>query len=201
MQCIIDFYPPMTNGFQMTATRNRSLTKFNHPLIRFIDLLSQICGVMAALMIFSAVLITCQMIWVRYVFNESTIWQTETVVYLMISATLVGLPYVQLLKGHVNVDLVPMLLPLKARRFLNIAMLVVSIAVIATIAIFSVEFFHLAFEKNWKSDSVWGVRLWIPYLSLPIGFGLLLLQLISDLISVIVDDEQSLESDRLEEEH
>lgn len=185
----------------MTATRIRVLRKLNHPLIRSIDILSQICGVAAALMIFSAVLITCQMIWVRYVFNESTIWQTETVVYLMISATLVGLPYVQLLKGHVNVDLVPMMLPLKVRRLLHVVTLVLSIAIIGIIAAFSVEFFYLAFEKNWKSDSVWGVRLWIPYLSLPLGFGLLLLQLISDLISVIIDDEQSLEGDQLEEEY
>ena len=62
-------------------------------------------------MILVSVMITCQMIWVRFVMNESTIWQTEAVTYLMISATLIGLPYVQLLKGHVNVDLVPMLLP------------------------------------------------------------------------------------------
>ena len=34
-------------------------------------------------------------------------WQTEAVIYLMVGATLLGLPYVQKLKGHVNVDLVP----------------------------------------------------------------------------------------------
>ncbi|MEM8754308.1 MAG: TRAP transporter small permease, partial [Pseudomonadota bacterium] len=35
-------------------------------------------------------------------------------------------------------------------------------------------------------DTVWGVRLWIPYLSIPIGFGLFLLQLVADLVAVIL---------------
>ena len=61
-------------------------------------------------MIVLAVLITCQMIFVRSILNESTIWQTEAVVYLMVGATLLGLPYVQRLRGHVSVDLLPMLL-------------------------------------------------------------------------------------------
>jgi TRAP-type C4-dicarboxylate transport system permease small subunit len=33
---------------------------------------------------------------------------------------------------------------------------------------------------------VWGVRLWIPYLAMPIGFGLFILQLIADLVAVII---------------
>lgn len=183
----------------MTATKPLAFKKHNHPLIKFIDLLSLICGVAAALMIFSAVMITCQMIWVRYVFNQSTIWQTETVVYLMISATLIGLPYVQSLRGHVNVDLVPMMLPQKARKVLCVTMLAVTILIIGIITVFSVEFFYLAFEKNWKSDSVWGVRLWIPYSSLPIGFGLFLLQLISDLIGVVTGEDQPFGIDDAEE--
>ena len=44
-------------------------------------------------MIVLAVLITCQMIFVRSILNESTIWQIEAVVYLMVGATLLGLPY------------------------------------------------------------------------------------------------------------
>jgi TRAP-type C4-dicarboxylate transport system permease small subunit len=59
-------------------------------------------------MIVISVAITCQMIFVRFVLNQSTIWQTEAVIYLMIAATLLGLPYVQKLRGHVNVDLMPL---------------------------------------------------------------------------------------------
>ena len=46
------------------------------------------------------------------------------------------------------------------------------------------ELFHIAFQRNWKSDTVWGVSLWIPYLAIPLGFGLFVLQLAADLFAV-----------------
>ncbi|WP_420349275.1 TRAP transporter small permease [Pelagibius sp.] len=150
-----------------------------------VGLLSTLCGIAAASMIFASVLITCQMIWMRFVMNASTIWQTEMVVYLMIAATMIGLPYVQRLRGHVNVDLLPMLLPPPARRALTAATLCLTIAVAGVVAFYGFELFHLAFERNWKSDTVWGVSLWIPYIAIPLGFGLFVLQLSADLIALI----------------
>ncbi len=159
--------------------------------VKTIHLLSIISGAMASVMIVASVFITCQMIFVRFVLNQSTIWQTETVVYLMTSATLLGLPYVQLLRGHVNVDLIPLLLKRKPRKALKLLSLILSIVVIGILLFFSIEFFYTAFEKNWKSDTVWGVRMWIPYLALPVGFGLFLLQLVADTIGTWNDQELS----------
>ncbi|MEM7018687.1 MAG: TRAP transporter small permease, partial [Pseudomonadota bacterium] len=51
-------------------------------LVRTIETISKLFGIVAALMILAAVLITCQMIWVRFVLDASTIWQTEAVTYL-----------------------------------------------------------------------------------------------------------------------
>jgi TRAP-type C4-dicarboxylate transport system permease small subunit len=48
------------------------------------------------------------------------------------------------------------------------------------------EFWHVAFERGWRSDTVWGVRLWIPYLSLVVGLALLLLQLVADVVAVAI---------------
>ena len=143
--------------------------------------ISQACGVVAAFMIMASVLITCQMIWVRGVLGQSSIWQTEAVIYLMIGATLIGLPYVQLLRGHVNVDLVPGMLPYRARRVLALFVLGLSALLALVIAWEGFWLFHIAWERGWNSDTVWGPPLWIPYLALPIGFGLYLLQLAVDL--------------------
>ncbi|MBM9593235.1 TRAP transporter small permease [Rhodobacteraceae bacterium MCCB 386] len=137
-------------------------------------------------MIVVAVGVTCQMIWVRFVLNGSTIWQTETVVYLVIGATLVGLPYVQRLRGHVNVDLVPMALPRGLRRALAVLTLGLSIAVIGSMLWYGWELWHIAWERNWRSGTVWDVQLWIPYLAIPVGLGLFLLQLVADLVAVIL---------------
>lgn len=139
------------------------------------------CGIIAATMITLAVLITCQMIWLRFVMGQSTIWQTEAVIYLMIGATLIGLPYVQMLRGHVNVDLVPNMLPPPLRRWLALATLGASFAVIAVMAWHGFEMFEVAWRRNWKSDTVWGPPLWIPYLAMPVGFTVFLLQLAVDI--------------------
>ena len=43
-------------------------------------------------MILASIFITCQMIFVRFVLNSSTVWQTEAVIYLMVASTMIGLP-------------------------------------------------------------------------------------------------------------
>lgn len=151
-----------------------------------INSLSRLCGVVASGAIVVAVFITCQMIWVRFVLNDSTIWQTEAVTYLVISATLLGLPYVQHLRGHVNVNLLPLMLPAKFRKVFAMFTLLLTLAIIATIAFFSFEMWYMALEGGWKSDTVWGVSLWIPYLAMPVGFSIYCLQVLADLYAVAV---------------
>lgn len=152
--------------------------------IRAIHATSRVMGVVAAIMIVVAVAITCQMIFLRYFLNASTVWQTEIVVYLMIASTLLGLPYVQLLKGHVNVDLVPILLPPVPRKLLMMTSLLAGSILLAVMAFYGGELTYLAFSKNWTSDTITAVPLWIPYLSMPVGFGLFTLQLLVDLVEL-----------------
>ncbi|MEH6647018.1 TRAP transporter small permease [Sulfitobacter sp.] len=162
----------------------------NNPFLRFVAALSTLAGWCSAAMIVAAVVITCQMIFIRFVMNGSTVWQTEAVIYLAIGSTLVGLPYVQRLRGHVNVDLIPLALAPRARYVMAIFTLSLSIAMVAIMLWYGFEFWHLAWERNWKSDTIWGVRLWIPYAALPIGFALFLLQLIGDLVAIILKIEK-----------
>ncbi|WIY23861.1 TRAP transporter small permease [Parasedimentitalea psychrophila] len=162
----------------------------NNPFLRAVAAISTLAGWISAAMIVAAVAITCQMIFVRFVLNGSTIWQTEAVIYLVISATLIGLPYVQRLRGHVNVDLIPLMLPKPARMVLAIVTLSASIVIVAIMLWYGYEYWHFAWARNWHSDTIWGVRLWIPYLSLPVGFALFLLQLIADLVALIVKVDQ-----------
>ncbi|MCR9112027.1 MAG: TRAP transporter small permease [Rhodobacteraceae bacterium] len=157
----------------------------NNPFLKVVAALSTLAGWCSAGMIVAAVAITCQMIFVRFVLNGSTIWQTEAVIYLVIAATLVGLPYVQRLRGHVNVDLIPISLAPRPRFYMAILTSVLSIAIVSVMLFYGFDYWHFAWDRGWRSDTIWGVRLWIPYLAIPVGFGLLLLQLIADLIAVL----------------
>ena len=59
------------------------------------------------------------MVFVRYVLNQNTIWQTDFVTFSLVAATFIGSPYLLLTRGHVNVDVLPLYLgpdrPLAAR--------------------------------------------------------------------------------------
>lgn len=158
--------------------------------MRVMGRISDVCGAIAAAMILAAVLITCQMIWVRSVMNQSSIWQTETVIYLMISATLIGLPWVQRVRGHVNVDLLPIWLGMRARRWLAMVTLAVAIVIIGVMFWYSLDIFRFAWNRNETSGTVWDAPMWIPYLALPVGFGLFVLQLVVDLYAVITRLDQ-----------
>jgi TRAP-type C4-dicarboxylate transport system permease small subunit len=159
----------------------------NNRFLRLVAAVSTVAGWISAGMIVAAVAITCQMIFIRFVMNGSTIWQTEAVIYLVIGATLIGLPYVQRLRGHVNVDLVPLSLSGPVRKILAIFTLTLSCVIVAVMLWYGYDYWHFAWSRGWTSDTVWAVPLWIPYLALPIGFGLFLLQLVADLVAVILD--------------
>jgi TRAP-type C4-dicarboxylate transport system permease small subunit len=46
-------------------------------------------------------------------------------------------------------------------------------------------YWYEAWSKDWHSDTVWRARLWIPYLAMPVGLGLLVLQYIAELICLV----------------
>lgn len=157
-----------------------------NPFLRLVAGISTLAGWVSAAMIVVAVGVTCQMIFVRFVLRQSTVWQTELVIYLVVAATLIGLPYVQRLRGHVNVDLVPLWLKPAHRKVAAVLVLCLSIAVVALMTFYAWDFWHFAWKRGWKSETVWAVRLWIPYLALPMGFALYLLQLVADLYAVLI---------------
>ena len=144
---------------------------------------SLVCGWFAAGAIAVSVLIVCQLVFMRYFLGASTVWQTETVIYLMIASVAIGMPYVQSLRGHVNVDLLPLFLSRRARAVLYYICLGLGLMVCGLVVFYSVELVYEAYAYNWRSASVWRPPLWIPYLVLPLGFGLMFLQLLADLLA------------------
>jgi TRAP-type C4-dicarboxylate transport system permease small subunit len=125
------------------------------------------------------------MVFVRYVLNQNTIWQTDFVTWSLVAATLVGSPYVLLTRGHVNVDVLPLYLGMRARWWLAAASIVMSLAFCAVVAVLGALLWHEAWEQRWVSDTMWRARLWIPYSAMPIGLGILTLQYVADLYCLL----------------
>ena len=157
--------------------------------IRGVTLVSQICGVIAAGLIAAGVLVVCEMVFVRYVLNQNTIWQTDFTTYCLVGATFIGSPFVLLTRGHVNVDVLPHYLGPTARYWLALASILMSLAFCALATVLTFNFWHEAWTEGWVSDSMWRAQLWIPYSTMPIGLGLLTLQYVVDLICLLTGRE------------
>jgi len=157
--------------------------------IRLADALSRVAGVFAILLLIGAVLVVTEMVFVRYVLNGSTVWQTEFVTYSLIAATFIGSPYVLLHKGHVNVDLVQNMAGSGGRKFLQVLSGLLSIAFCSLLAWSGWEHFHEALTNNWTTDTVWKLPLWIPLLPLPLGIGLLVVQYVAELMKLREDPQ------------
>jgi TRAP-type C4-dicarboxylate transport system permease small subunit len=150
---------------------------------------SQLCGFVAAGLIALGVLVVCHMVFVRYVLNQNTIWQTDFTTYCLIAATFVGSPYVLMTRGHVNVDVLPLYLTGRTRFGLALASAIVSLAFCAAIAVLTFLFWKQAWDNRWVSDTMWRARLWIPYSSMPIGLGILCLQYVADIWNLVTGRE------------
>jgi len=153
--------------------------------IRAVRYASRVTGVVAALLIALAVLVICDMVVERYGFNRTTIWQIDVVTYCIVAATFIGSPYVLLYRGHVNVDILPLWLPPRARFWLALFTMVLSIAFLIALWWLTTRFWYESYTENWKSNTVWRARLWIPYLSMPVGLGLLVLQYVAEIIALV----------------
>ncbi|MBW8905984.1 MAG: TRAP transporter small permease [Betaproteobacteria bacterium] len=157
--------------------------------VRVVRRLSQLCGIVAATLIALGVLVVCEMVFVRYVLNQNTIWQTDFVTWSLVAATFVGSPYLLLSRGHVNVDVLPQYLGYRARWWLALASIMMSLAFAVVLAVLTSRLWLEAWEQRWVSDTMWRARLWIPYSSMPIGLGILVLQYIADLYSLLAGRE------------
>jgi TRAP-type C4-dicarboxylate transport system permease small subunit len=153
--------------------------------IRVVAFLSRVAGVTAAFFIGFAVLVICDMVIERYLFNLTTIWQIDVVTYFVVAATFVGSAYVLMTRGHVNVDVLPLHVAPKTRYWLALITILIGLAFVTLLFSVCTALWHEAWSKNWHSDTVWRAPLWVPYLSMPVGLGLLVLQYVAELLCLV----------------
>lgn len=158
-------------------------------LVRGVRLLSRLCGYVAAGLIAVGVGVVCQMVFVRFVLNENTIWQTDFVTYSLVAATFIGSPYVLMLRGHVNVDVLPLYLGPRLRWWLALVAMLAAMAFCIVLAVLTSQYWLEAWRQQWLSNTMWRVRLWIPYASMPIGLSILTLQYLVELLYLVTGRE------------
>lgn len=132
----------------------------------------------SAIAILVASLVLTYEVILRYFLAIPTIWEVEFSVYLGVLATFMGAAYGLKDNAHISIDLVTSELPPKIRGVVDRVTSMLSAMFCLLITYYSWRFWWVAFSKGWRSESLWGPPLAIPYFFLPLGMTLLSLQYI-----------------------
>jgi TRAP-type mannitol/chloroaromatic compound transport system permease small subunit len=150
---------------------------------RAIDRLSAGAAFVADWLVLFAVLISAGNATIRYLFNMSSNGWLEIQWYMFGALVFLGASHTLKMNEHVRVDLVYSAVSDRARLWIDIlGFAFIFLPVIGTLTLLSTPFFLNSFRQGEVSNNAGGLILWPIKLALPLGFGLLLLQGISELV-------------------
>lgn len=152
---------------------------------RWASWLSELTGYLSGVALVVATLVTTHGVFVRYVLRESTIWQTETTIYLLMFVTFVGAAYGLKHHAHVGVDLLVEQVEGRARLVWKLITAVLCLGVVLVVLWTSFEMWHEAWEGGHRSATAWRAPLSIAYAILPLGMLLVALQYVAMIIEGI----------------
>ena len=155
-------------------------------LSRGIDWLNAQVGKYVIWLIFVATIVSGLNAVVRKVFHTSSNAFLEVQWYLFAASFLLAAGYTLLEKEHVKVDVLNAKLKLRTRVWIDVFGFAIFLAPMCLIVIYyGVPFFLQALNSGEMSSNAGGLIRWPVYLMMPLGFGLLLLQGISEFIKRI----------------
>jgi TRAP-type mannitol/chloroaromatic compound transport system permease small subunit len=153
---------------------------------RGIDRVSRTAGLVAEWLVLAACLISAGNATVRYLFSYSSNGLLEIQWYLFGALVFLGASYTLRENGHVRVDLVYSWVSERTRLLIDVVgFAVFLIPVCLYMTYLCTPFFVRSFQIGEMSNNAGGLILWPIKLMLPLGFAMLTLQGLSELIKRI----------------
>ena len=150
---------------------------------RAVDALNAAIGWLAAAAVLAACLISAGNALVRYTWDVSSNAWLEIQWYLFAATVMLGAAYVLRRNEHVRVDIFYSRLPPRAQVLLDLAgLLLFVLPVIGLLLALSWPIFARAFASGEVSSNAGGLVRWPALLLLPLGFALLMLQALAEII-------------------
>jgi len=151
-------------------------------MLTLIDKISRFCGHLAAWLFFIIGGIIVFEVVARYVFLAPTIWGEEMSRFLQIWATYLAAAYVLKNRQLIAIDVVITKMPPFARTLCESSALIV-IAIFSLVAfIYGLEITLESIRIGRATSTMLAVPKWMTEIAIPIGFGLMFLQALAELI-------------------
>lgn len=153
------------------------------PLTGVIDKLSEWLGVIASWLVLLACLVSAGNATIRYMISNSSNAWLELQWYMFGGMVLLGAAYTLKVNEHVRVDLIYGMVSDRTRHWIDLLGGAIFLMPMCIIMIwFTWPWFVQSWEINESSNNAGGLIRWPVKLLLPVGFGLILLQGISEMI-------------------
>ena len=150
-----------------------------------------LCVIGAILMAATGVMLTYEVI-ARYFFIRPTIWAAELSQLCLIWGCFLAMAHLLSMRRHITVNAVTNLLPRGGQKLCAGVALVCVVVFSLIVAYWGWDIFHDSFVRGRTTGSLLNLPVWISELSVPVGFGMLALQGIVELIRLPGSDVTSL---------
>jgi len=157
----------------------------------WINRISDFCGKLSAWLFFAiAVMITYEVV-ARYVFLAPTIWAEEMSQFFQIWATYLATAYILKHRKLISIDTLVSKFSLKIQWFFDLFSLLF-IALFCLVAIFyGSQILIESIQIGRATSTMLAVPKWMTESAIPVGFTLLLLQTITEIITHFVNPEKA----------
>ncbi|MGI9380316.1 MAG: TRAP transporter small permease [Methyloligellaceae bacterium] len=143
----------------------------------FIDTWNRVENFVMGLFAICALSLTCFEVFVRYFYPRYLPdWGTEFVVYFVVWAIFIAGSALVEQSRHVRADLIIRLLSPQVQRILQIITLLIGLFFAAVLFWYGIEVVEFARNLDERSESSMLFPLWVYYLGLPTGMGLMIIR-------------------------
>ncbi|WP_458775569.1 TRAP transporter small permease [Desulforhopalus sp. 52FAK] len=158
-------------------------------VIKIFDKITRFTAYFSAWMLFGIGIIVTFEVIMRKVFNSPTIWVDETARFCLVWAVYLASAHILKCRELITVELFTGSLPPAKLKVLEYFALII-IAIFSAVATYTgTEVVLESIEIGRKTSTMLGVPKWITESAVPVGFGLLWLQAVVEMIKLAKGDE------------
>jgi len=152
-------------------------------ILRLAAIANRIGGFIAGICILATAFFVTYEVLLRALFDAPTEWVNEVSVYLILISAFLGFAPALAAGKHISVDLVTSKLSAQANKFLGIIISILGLGFSLVFLVTSSEMVLNSYQLNMLSTSTLRIPLYVPQSSLPVGFFMLSLQFLANLLN------------------
>lgn len=153
---------------------------------KFLKVVTTVTGTVAGLLVMLCGFMIVYEVICRGMFNAPTEWVMEISTYCVVIAGFLGMGVAYAGKKHIHVDIFLSKMSAKSRCYIEVVTSVIGIFYSYVFMVYAWDMVMLSIEYNNCAPTTLGTPLWIPQMAMPVGMGVLLLQIISTLLEDII---------------